>query len=61
MLRIDAKQLIENDGLYYHQGILFTGIAFFLNTPLIEKVNEYSQGSSSVRISVNGWTMTNPY
>ena len=44
MLRIDAKQLIENDGLYYHQGILFTGIAFFLNTPLIEKVNEYSQG-----------------
>lgn len=29
MLRIDAKQLIENDGLYYHQGILFTGIAFF--------------------------------
>tara|TARA_B100001059_G_scaffold235287_1_gene280432 strand:+ start:7752 stop:8630 length:879 start_codon:yes stop_codon:yes gene_type:complete len=44
MLRIDAKQLIENDGLYYHRGILFTGIAFFLNTPLIEKVNEYSQG-----------------
>lgn len=44
MLRVDAKQLIENDGLYYHQGILFTGIAFFLNTPLIEKVNEYSQG-----------------
>ena len=44
MLRIDAKQLIENDGLYYHQGILFTGIAFFLNTPLIEKVSEYSKG-----------------
>mgnify|MGYP000147310555 CR=1 FL=1 len=44
MLRIDAKQLIESDGLHYHQGILFTGIAFFLNTPLIEKVNEYSQG-----------------
>lgn len=44
MLRIDAKQLIENDGLYYHQGILFTGIAFFLNTPLIEKVDEYSKG-----------------
>ena len=44
MLRIDAKQLIENDGLYYHQGILFTGIAFFLNTPFIEKVNEYSKG-----------------
>lgn len=44
MLRIDAKQLIENDELYYHQGMLFTGIAFFLNTPLIEKVNEYSQG-----------------
>lgn len=44
MLRVDEKQIIEIDGLYYHQGILFTGIAFFLNTPLIEKVNEYSQG-----------------
>jgi len=44
MLRIDAELLIEKDELYYYQDALFTGIAFFLNIPMIEKVNEYSQG-----------------
>jgi hypothetical protein len=44
MLRIDAKLLIEKDELYYYREKLFTGVAFFVNTPLVEKVYEYSQG-----------------
>jgi len=44
MLRIDAKLLIEKSDFYYYREVLFTGIIFFVNTPLIEKVYEYSQG-----------------
>jgi len=44
MLRIEAELLQQQDELFYYQEVLFTGIAFFLNGPLVEKVNEYHKG-----------------
>jgi hypothetical protein len=44
MLRINADLLIEKDELNYYREELFTGIAFFVNLPFIEKVKEYYQG-----------------
>jgi len=44
MLRIEAELLQQQGELFYYQDVLFTGIAFFLNGPLVEKVNEYHKG-----------------
>jgi len=44
MLRIEAELLQQEGELFYYQEVLFTGIAFFLKGPLVEKVNEYHKG-----------------
>jgi len=44
MLRIEAELLQKQGELFCYQEVLFTGIAFFLNGPLVEKVNEYYNG-----------------